>query len=94
MLIKGLFSDWIEVLRAEVEAKKAQPKHDMTTPNPGEAGRFFDDHCNWQDIPQFEDAIRNSGVAVVASALMGSSRVHLFHGHVLVKEPGTNQPTP
>jgi ectoine hydroxylase-related dioxygenase (phytanoyl-CoA dioxygenase family) len=61
---------------------------------PGETGRFFDDYCNWQRIPQFEQVIRNSAVAAVAADLMGSQTVQLFHDHVLVKEPGTSKATP
>ena len=59
-----------------------------------EAGRFFDDYCNWQRIPEFREVIETSDVAAVAAALMQSDRVQLFHDHVLVKEPGTSKPTP
>ncbi len=30
----------------------------------------------------------------MAAKLMGSTRVQMFHDHVLVKEPGTSKPTP
>ena len=63
----------------------------MATLNPGEAGRFFDDHCNSQDIAQVEDAVRPSGAAQVASGLMGSAHVQLSHDPVLVKKPGNHQ---
>lgn len=95
VLVKGLFRDWVDVLRAGVEKNMADPSPQlMATLKPGETGRFFDDYCNWTRIPEFEQAIRQSGVAGVAAALMGSQRVQLFHDHVLVKEPGTNKPTP
>ncbi len=95
VLVKGLFRDWVDVLRAGVEKNMADPSPQlMATLKPGETGRFFDDYCNWTRIPEFEQAIRQSGVAGVAAALMGSGRVQLFHDHVLVKEPGTNKPTP
>lgn len=94
-MLPGLFSDWVETLRDGVE-------RNMTDPGPyaaenlheGEAGRFFDDYCNWQRIPEFRTMIDGSPAAEAAAQLMGSERVQLFHDHVLVKEPGTAKPTP
>lgn len=94
VLIKGLFADWVEELRAGVERNMANPGQPMPTLKPGEQGRFFDDYCNWNRIPEFERAIFGSDVADVAAALMGCEKVQLFHDHVLVKEPGTSKPTP
>lgn len=95
VLVKGLFADWVEVLRAGVERNMAEPSAQlMATLKPGEAGRFFDDYCNWNRIGEFEKAIRGSGAAEAAARLMGSQRVQLFHDHVLVKEPGTTKATP
>lgn len=96
VLVKGLFSpDWVDVLRAGVERNMADPSpQQMATLKPGEQGRFFDDYCNWDRIPEFRAAIFESGVADAAAALMGCDRVQLFHDHVLVKEPGTTKATP
>ena len=95
VLIKGLWKDWVEVLRAGVARNMDNPSAaQMATLKPGEPGLFFDDYCNWQRIPEFEEVIRHSQVAEVAAALMQSDRVQLFHDHVLVKEPGTTKPTP
>ena len=95
VVVRGLFRDQVDLLRAGVE-------HNMDDPGPyaaenlkeGEAGRFFDDYCNWTRIPEFEQAIHASPVAEVAADLMQSQSVQLFHDHVLVKEPGTSKPTP
>ena len=95
LLIKGLWADWIEVLRRGVDLNMAAPgPYAAENLKPGEGGRFFDDYCNWQRIPEFGQAIRESPVAQVAAALMGSRTVQMFHDHVLVKEPGTSKPTP
>ena len=95
VLIKGLWADWVAPLRAGVARNMASPgPHAAENLKPGEAGRFFDDYCNWSRIPEFEHVIRQSQVAQVAAALMGSDYVQLFHDHVLVKEPGTAKPTP
>ena len=95
VLVKGLFKDQIEQLRAGIE-------HNMADPGPyaaenlkeGEGGRFFDDYCNWTRIPEFEAAIHATPAAAVAAELMKSKTVQMFHDHVLVKEPGTSKPTP
>jgi ectoine hydroxylase-related dioxygenase (phytanoyl-CoA dioxygenase family) len=95
VLVKGLWKDWVEVIRAGIERNMAEPgPFAAENLRPGEGGRFFDDYCNWQRIPEFERVIRESDVAEVAGRLMGSDIVQLFHDHVLVKEPGTSKPTP
>ena len=95
VLIKGMWADWVETLRAGVERNMAEPgPYGSENLKPGEGGRFFDDYCNWDRIPEFEQVIRDSAVAGVAAALMASRYVQLFHDHVLVKEPGTSKPTP
>ncbi|MFN3955290.1 MAG: phytanoyl-CoA dioxygenase family protein [Pararhodobacter sp.] len=95
VLVRGLFRDHVETLRAGIERNMAEPgEYAAENLKPGEAGRFFDDYCNWSRIPEFEAVIRSSPVAAVAADLMGSQSVQLFHDHVLVKEPGTSKPTP
>lgn len=95
VLIKGLFADWVDVIRAGIERNMAEPgTYAAENLHAGEGGRFFDDYCNWTRIPEFGEVIHGSDVADAAAALMGSERVQVFHDHVLVKEPGTSKPTP
>ena len=95
VLIRGLFADHIETLRTGIDHNMADPgPYAAENLNNHETGRFFDDYCNWQRIPEFETVIRESPAAAVAAALMQSKTVQLFHDHVLVKEPGTSKPTP
>lgn len=95
VLIKGLWADWVADLRAGIDRNMAEPGPSAAENlKPGEGGRFFDDYCNWNRIPEFERVINGSDVADVAARLMRSDRVQLFHDHVLVKEPGTSKPTP
>ena len=95
VLIKGLFADHVETLQAGVARNMASPgAHAAENLQKGEAGRFFDDYCNWSRIPEFEQVIINSDVAEVGADLMQSQTSQLFHDHVLVKEPGTSKPTP
>ncbi len=95
VLVKGLWADRVDLLRAGVARNMAEPgPFASENLKPGEAGRFFDDYCNWERIPEFREVIMGSDVADVAARLMGSSYVQMFHDHVLVKEPGTAKPTP
>jgi ectoine hydroxylase-related dioxygenase (phytanoyl-CoA dioxygenase family) len=95
VLIPGLWADHVDDLRAGIERNMAEPgPYGAENLKPGEGGRFFDDYCNWQRIPEFERVINSSAVADVAARLMQSDHVQLFHDHVLVKEPGTSKPTP
>lgn len=95
VLIKGLFADHVETLRAGIDRNMAEPgPYAAENLKEGEAGRFFDDYCNWTRIPEFEEVIRTSAAAEIAADLMGSKRVQVFHDHILVKEPGTSKPTP
>lgn len=95
VLIRGLFRDHVDTLRAGIDRNMSDPgPYAAENLKPGEPGRFFDDYCNWQRIPEFEEVIRTSPAAEVAADLMRSARVQVFHDHVLVKEPGTAKPTP
>ena len=95
VVVRGLFRDQVDLLRAGVARNMDEPgPYAAENLKEGEAGRFFDDYCNWTRIPEFERAIHGSPVAEVAADLMQSKSVQLFHDHVLVKEPGTAKPTP
>ncbi len=93
LCLRGLFADWVEVLRRGVAYNEAHPSRFAEDAAPGQ-GRFFGDYCNWQRIPDYEDFIRHSDLAPAAAALMGSREVRMFHEHVLIKEPGTAKRTP
>lgn len=93
--IPGLFKDWVDVIKAGIERNMNEPgTYAAENLKPGESGRFFDDYCNWQRIPEFTDIVNNSPAAAAAADLMQSETVQVFHDHVLVKEPGTAKPTP
>ena len=95
VILRGVFSDWIETLRAGVEFNMNNPGPFGREYNqPGEAGRFFGDYCNWQRIPEYHDFMFNSPAAEIATQLMHSKQARIFHEHVLVKEPGTDKITP
>jgi ectoine hydroxylase-related dioxygenase (phytanoyl-CoA dioxygenase family) len=95
VLVKGLFKPWVEELRAGIKRNMDEPgPYASENSKPGESGRFFDDYCNWERIPEFAHVIRQPAVAEAAAALMQSQTVQMFHDHVLVKEAQTSKPTP
>ncbi|MGB1864001.1 MAG: phytanoyl-CoA dioxygenase family protein [Candidatus Puniceispirillum sp.] len=93
--LPGLFADWVDVIKDGIATNMEDPgTYAAENLQAGEAGRFFDDYCNWQRIPAFADIMASSPAPAVAAALMQSHHAQFFHDHVLVKEPGTSKPTP
>jgi len=93
VVLRGIFTDWIEPLRVGVERNMAAPSADVRIYD-SPTGRHFGDYCNWDRIPEYRDFVFKSPAAQIAGELMGSRSVRLFHEHVLVKEPGADVPTP
>jgi len=94
-VIRGIFADWVDTLAAGVEANLNAPgpfaRHYT---EPGKPGYFFGDYCNWSRIPEYQRFVTDSNVGAAAARLMKSRQARFFHEHVLVKEPGTTEPTP
>lgn len=95
-VLRGLFSaEWVERLRSGIEENLRDPGPMASTyTDEGKTGRYFGDYCNWNRIAPFRAVFFESGLAQAAAALMGSKHAYLFHEHVLIKEPGTQEYTP
>lgn len=94
--VRRLFSqDWLDKLARGLEKNFADPGPDNTVYTPkGKPGGFYDDYCNWQRIDEYCDFVLHSPAAELAARLMQSSTARIYHEHVLVKEPGTQEVTP
>jgi ectoine hydroxylase-related dioxygenase (phytanoyl-CoA dioxygenase family) len=94
--LRGIFDlDWIAQLARGLDRHMTAPSQNAAENNvPGEPGRFWDDLCNWQRVPEYRDFLMRSPCARIAGELMQSTTARLFHDHVLVKEPGTAKATP
>jgi len=57
-------------------------------------GRFVEDFCSWNRISAYERIMKHSMLPLIASQLMQSETVRLYHDHMLTKEAGTRQKTP
>jgi ectoine hydroxylase-related dioxygenase (phytanoyl-CoA dioxygenase family) len=93
--LRGVFKDWVDTIAAGIDRNMREPSpYASESVRKGEPGSFFDDYCNWQRIPEFRDFIEKSPAAEIAAGIMGSKTAQFFHDHVLIKEPGTQKPTP
>jgi ectoine hydroxylase-related dioxygenase (phytanoyl-CoA dioxygenase family) len=94
--LAGVFdAGWIEALREGVEENMRNPgRYGKRYTPEGSPGMFFGDYCNWQRIDGYRRFLTESPAAALAGRLMASGKVNVFHEHVLVKEPGTREPTP
>lgn len=61
---------------------------------PSDSGHFVEDFCTWQSNANYEHVLKETALPWIARDLMQSQSVRLYHDHLLVKEPGTRQPTP
>jgi len=94
--ISGAFDEkWVEFLRAATEENLNNPgimaeeyaDSDTST-------RFFGDQFLWTHNDKFKKFVLESEAAEIAAELMGSSKINMFFDHLLVKEPGSVEPTP
>lgn len=96
--VRGLLdADWIEHLRTAVESALNHP----SSPNArniaaeaGKAGRFHNEQSLWRNHGGFMRFIEGSPISELAAQLTGSRGIRLYNDHLLVKEPGTDAPTP
>lgn len=93
--LRGVFADWVETLIRGLDANLEAPgPYICESTEEGEPGRFFDDYCNWQRIPEYRDYVLNSPAAEIAARVMRSERAQFFHEHVFLKETDTQHATP
>jgi ectoine hydroxylase-related dioxygenase (phytanoyl-CoA dioxygenase family) len=91
--VRGLLSPaQLDQLRRGIERNRADPS--PLGQGHGDDRGFFEDFCNWRRIAEYESVIRSSGLGELSAELMGSRTVRLFHDHLLVKEAGSEAPSP
>lgn len=87
--------DEIELLKIGIEEnlKSPSPRAKVAS-RPDDTGFFIEDFCNWQYNHYYQRFIFETGISELARQLMKSKTVRLYHDHLLVKEPHTQQKTP
>ncbi|MHB1929545.1 MAG: phytanoyl-CoA dioxygenase family protein, partial [Acidimicrobiales bacterium] len=85
----------VESAREAVDAVLASPGPlAIVASRPGDRGRFVEDFRRSADVPAIGRLAHAGRAPAVAAALMATPEVRFYHDHVLVKESGTEQPTP
>jgi ectoine hydroxylase-related dioxygenase (phytanoyl-CoA dioxygenase family) len=92
--LRGLVEpEWIERLREAVEEVMATPGPNARDMTEG-SGRFFTDIYMHRTNATFRRFLTESRIGPAAAQLLRSRRTTLYNDHLLVKEPGTDAPTP
>lgn len=87
--------EWIERMGRAVDRILAAPGRASVEYTPeGKPGRYYGDFFVWMRDPTFRAFAFESPMPALAAQLMGSTRVSFFYDQLLVKEPGTLEPTP
>lgn len=96
--LRGLLdARWIADLRDAIENAlrcTTSPNARDIAAEAGKSGRFHNEQSLWRNHDGFMRFIRESPIAAAAAQLAGSQHVWLYNDHLLVKEPGTDAPTP
>lgn len=91
VVLRQRFSpEWIDVLRAGIEADLTNPTDNLTrhTKDP-DAPAYLEDFWAWNKIPQFEDFVRNSPCAPLAAGLLGAPSINLVMDNWFLREAGS-----
>jgi ectoine hydroxylase-related dioxygenase (phytanoyl-CoA dioxygenase family) len=92
--LRGLFDDeWVDALR-EATATVMHTPTSLAIDHGASTGKFFSAIYVWRENDAFRKWACESPVAPVCAELMGSHTARVYHDHLLVKEPGTDAPTP
>ena len=96
VLLKNIISEnWIKNLKIGIKKNFKNPsKYKCVYEKSNDKELFYDDYCNWQRILEYKNFLFNSNIGFIASQLMKSIKVNLFHEHVLIKEAGAKKRTP
>ena len=95
-VLRGVLSlSWIERMGRAVDCILANPGSASIEYTPKRhKGRYYGDFFVWLRDPDFKALMMDSPLPELAAQLMGSASVSFFYDQLLVKEPGTEEPTP
>ncbi|WP_170435234.1 phytanoyl-CoA dioxygenase family protein [Ruegeria arenilitoris] len=96
VVLRQKFSaNWLELLRAGIDADLQTPTENFTrhTKDP-DAPAYLEDFWAWSKIPQFEEFVRNSPCAPIASELLGAAPINLVMDNWFLREAGSTSRPP
>lgn len=92
--LRGVFAaEWIELLESGFRQSLAAPGALAKDYAAQDQGSFFTDHAMHRRIDPIRRFVSGSPAAEIAALLMGAKKVNLVDDHLLIKEPGTANPT-
>ena len=96
VLLKNIISkSWILKLKEGIKKNFDNPsKFKCVYEKSKDKELFYDDYCNWNRISEYKNFLSKSQIGFIASQLMISKKVNIFHEHVLIKESGAKKKTP
>ena len=95
-VIQGVIdSVWIDRMQRAVDGMlNSESKSAVEYTPKDKAGRFYGDFFLWRRNKVFRSFALDSILPEIAQHIMKSERVDFFYDQLLVKEPGTTEPTP
>jgi len=94
-LEKIITNEWLRELRIGIKKNFKNPsKYKCVYEKKNKKELFYDDYCNWKRINEYKNFFFKSGIEKIVAQLMGSTKINIFHDHVLIKEPGSTKRTP
>jgi ectoine hydroxylase-related dioxygenase (phytanoyl-CoA dioxygenase family) len=85
--------DWVARLQEAADEIISTRRLTLEFTAEGKPGRFASSLFMWREHPVFREFVYNSQAAAIAGEVMGATKINLFFDHLLVKEPGTRDPT-
>ncbi len=96
--LRGLFdADWVETMRGAAEECMSSPPTPLTqeiAEMKAKDGRFFFDTYVWLRNQTCRQFVFESPAAEIVGRIMQSTKSNIFFDQWLIKEPGTDVPTP
>lgn len=89
---------WVQELRDLADemltAENRHPVQSQDLSKDGDPGRFFNEMFIWPRHDGFKRVIFDSPIAAIAGTVMSAGKVNVLFDQLLIKEPGTSEPTP
>lgn len=90
--------EWVSELQRlaneMLNAEDRHPEQSQELAKNGDDGRFFNEMFMWPRHDGFKRVIFDSPIAAVAGSVMGATQANVLFDQLLIKEPGTSEPTP
>jgi ectoine hydroxylase-related dioxygenase (phytanoyl-CoA dioxygenase family) len=93
--LPGLLSrSWLTLIEAGLRRNVNNPGPNARTHYKGRPGAFYDDHCNYAAIPEYQRLLEDSPMADILVKLLKTENLWLFYDQIFIKEGGYSRRTP